>query len=94
LEDLSREKERALKLLMSSSMVPHSLFELYEFWRSGADGPWCAEIKAAGGKAVADYNSVVNGDKIVETAVKAFGTVHILLNNAGMTPFNKFHDVN
>ena len=24
-----------------------------------------------------------NGDKIVETAVKAFGTVHILINNAG-----------
>jgi multifunctional beta-oxidation protein len=41
------------------------------------------EIKNAGGKAVADYNSVVNGDKIVETAVKAFGTVHILINNAG-----------
>ena len=52
---------------------------------------WCwnrltdrvVEIKKAGGKAVADYNSVVNGDKIVETAVKAFGTVHILINNAG-----------
>jgi multifunctional beta-oxidation protein len=42
------------------------------------------EIKKAGGKAVADYNSVVDGDKIIETAVKAFGTVHILLNNAGM----------
>ena len=42
------------------------------------------EIKKAGGKAVADYNSVVDGDKIVETAVKAFGTVHILLNNAGI----------
>jgi short-subunit dehydrogenase involved in D-alanine esterification of teichoic acids len=54
------------------------------FWVVGANGPR-VEIKAAGGKAVADYNSVVNGDKIVETAVKAFGTVHILLNNAGMT---------
>jgi NAD(P)-dependent dehydrogenase (short-subunit alcohol dehydrogenase family) len=45
------------------------------------------EIKKAGGKAVADYNSVVDGDKIVETAVKAFGTVHILLNNAGTCPW-------
>lgn len=42
------------------------------------------EIKAAGGVAVADYNSVAEGDKIVETAVKAFGTVHILVNNAGI----------
>lgn len=44
------------------------------------------EIRKAGGKAVADYNSVVDGDKIIETAVKAFGTVHILLNNAGNCP--------
>jgi multifunctional beta-oxidation protein len=43
----------------------------------------CVEIIKAGGKAVADYNSVVDGDKIVETAVKAFGTVHVLINNAG-----------
>jgi multifunctional beta-oxidation protein len=44
---------------------------------------FCVEIKAAGGNAVADYNSVVDGDKIIETAVKAFGTVHVLINNAG-----------
>lgn len=42
------------------------------------------EIKAAGGKAVANYDSVEFGDKIIETAVKAFGTVHILINNAGI----------
>lgn len=46
------------------------------------NGP-CLEIRKAGGKAVANYNSVVDGDKIVETAVKEFGTVHILINNAG-----------
>lgn len=42
------------------------------------------EIKAAGGQAVADYNNVLDGEKIVETAVKAFGTVHIVINNAGI----------
>lgn len=42
------------------------------------------EIKAAGGKAVANYDSVENGDKIIETAIKAFGRVDILINNAGI----------
>lgn len=37
-----------------------------------------------GGTAVADYNSVTDGDKIIQTAVKAFGTVHVLINNAGI----------
>jgi multifunctional beta-oxidation protein len=30
------------------------------------------EIKAAGGKAVANYDSVTNGEKIIETAVQTF----------------------
>ncbi|CDO56709.1 hypothetical protein DV495_002365 [Geotrichum candidum] len=42
------------------------------------------EIVKNGGKAVANYDSVENGDKIIETAVKAFGTVHIVINNAGI----------
>ncbi|CUS09532.1 unnamed protein product [Tuber aestivum] len=42
------------------------------------------EIEKAGGKAVANYDSVEFGDKIIETAVKTFGTVHILINNAGI----------
>nr|ACB05333.1 hydratase/dehydrogease multifunctional enzyme type 2 [Starmerella bombicola] len=42
------------------------------------------EIEALGGKAAANYDSVENGDKIVETAIKAFGTVHIIINNAGI----------
>lgn len=42
------------------------------------------EIIKNGGKAVANYDSVENGDKIIETAVKAFGTVHVVINNAGI----------
>ncbi|KAF3767397.1 hypothetical protein M406DRAFT_79835 [Cryphonectria parasitica EP155] len=42
------------------------------------------EIKKAGGKAVANYNSVEDGDKIIETAIQAFGRIDILINNAGI----------
>jgi multifunctional beta-oxidation protein len=41
------------------------------------------EIQKNGGKAVANYDSVEHGDKIIETALKAFGRVDILINNAG-----------
>ncbi len=42
------------------------------------------EIKAAGGQAVANYDSVEDGDKIVKTAVDAFGRIDVLVNNAGI----------
>jgi len=42
------------------------------------------EIKDKGGVAVPDYNSVEDGAKIIETAIKAFGKIDILINNAGI----------
>ncbi|RKF56494.1 Peroxisomal hydratase-dehydrogenase-epimerase [Golovinomyces cichoracearum] len=42
------------------------------------------EIKSAGGKAVANYDSVENGHKIIETAIQNFGRIDILINNAGI----------
>ncbi|KAJ8401632.1 hypothetical protein AAFF_G00379490 [Aldrovandia affinis] len=42
------------------------------------------EIKAKGGNAVANYDSVENGDKLVQTALDAFGRIDIVINNAGI----------
>ena len=57
---------------------------------AGAAGPAdlvVADIKAMGGEAVANYDNVATpegGQKIVKTALDAFGKVDILINNAGI----------
>ena len=46
-----------------------------------------AEIRAQGGEAVANFDTVATpegGENIVKTALDAFGTVDILINNAGI----------
>ena len=56
------------------------------------------EILEAGGEAVADHHTVATtegGEAIIATAVEAFGTVDICVNNAGqvrMQPFATFPD--
>jgi 3-hydroxyacyl-CoA dehydrogenase/3a,7a,12a-trihydroxy-5b-cholest-24-enoyl-CoA hydratase len=42
------------------------------------------EIKKLGGEAVANYDSVEDGDKIVKTALDTWGRVDIVINNAGI----------
>ncbi len=52
-----------------------------------------AEIKAAGGEAIASYDSVLDGDKIVQAAMDTFGRVDIVINNAGILRDVSFHNM-
>ncbi len=54
------------------------------------------EIHAAGGKAVADTHSVVDEDgagAIIQTALDAFGSVDIIVNNAGICRVVSFEEM-
>ena len=42
------------------------------------------EIRAAGGEAVANHDSVEFGDRIVQTALDTWGRVDVVINNAGI----------
>ena len=60
-----------------------------------ADGPAAQrvvdEIEAAGGVAVANSESVVDGTRIVAAAMDRFGRVDIVVNNAGILRDAAFH---
>ena len=49
------------------------------------------EIKASGGEAVANYDSVTDGDKIIQTAMDSFGKIDVVINNAGILRDKTFH---
>lgn len=42
------------------------------------------EIKATGGIAIANYDSVEFGERIIKAAVEKFGRIDIVINNAGI----------
>jgi NAD(P)-dependent dehydrogenase (short-subunit alcohol dehydrogenase family)/acyl dehydratase/putative sterol carrier protein len=60
----------------------------------GAADAVAEEIRKAGGKAAANRDSVVDGaDRIVKSAVDAFGRVDILVNNAGILRDKTIHNL-
>ncbi len=50
-----------------------------------------AEIREAGGEAIANYDSVTDGEKIIQCALDNFGKVDIVINNAGILRDVSFH---
>lgn len=50
-----------------------------------------AEIKALGGEAVANHDSVTDGGQIVQCALDSFGRVDVVVNNAGILRDKSFH---
>jgi len=49
------------------------------------------EIRQAGGTAVANHDSVTEGDRIVQQALDSFGRIDVVVNNAGILRDKTFH---
>ncbi len=49
------------------------------------------EIRQAGGTAVANHDSVTDGDKVVQQALDSFGRIDVVVNNAGILRDKTFH---
>ncbi|MDH5492734.1 MAG: SDR family NAD(P)-dependent oxidoreductase, partial [Myxococcales bacterium] len=50
-----------------------------------------AQIREGGGEAVANYDSVEEGEAIVKSALEAFGRIDVVVNNAGILRDSSFH---
>lgn len=61
----------------------------------GSDGSvaekMVAKIKAIGGEAVANRDSVEDGEKIVQCAMDTYGKIDVVVNNAGILRDSAFH---
>ena len=83
-------REIALLLAKHGARVVVNDYGGSEAGSGGASAPAddvVAEIRKAGGEAVANYDSVASmagGKSIVDAAVKAFGCIDIVVNNAGI----------
>ena len=52
-----------------------------------------AEITVNNGHAIANHDSVVDGEKIVDAAFDEWGRIDVLLNNAGIAYPTSFHEM-
>ena len=83
-------REMALLMARYGARVVVNDYGGTESGAGGGSGPAdevVGEIKAAGGQAVANYDSVATmagGKRIVETAVSTFGGIDVVVNNAGI----------
>ena len=51
------------------------------------------ELKLLGAEAIANYDTVSEGEKIIEAAISAFGRVDVVVNNAGILKEVFFHKI-
>jgi 3-hydroxyacyl-CoA dehydrogenase/3a,7a,12a-trihydroxy-5b-cholest-24-enoyl-CoA hydratase len=70
-------------------LVSSSVNDLGGSWQGEGKSSKAADtvvdlIRSRGGTAVANYDSVEEGDKLVQTAIDNFGRIDILINNAGI----------